>query len=259
MKSPSVAGCLVAFAVLAQYGHEPLISQPNELSVTQDAQARSISNLSWAQQGPLFVPRATRRANKANGQPAGLNFAPAVAYNSGGIDADSIAVADVNGDGKPDLVVVDACAVYGSCTPLVGVLLGNGDGTFQPVVTYSSNDGAAGEAFSVAVADVNGDGKPDLIVANSDVLGVLLGNGDGTFQPAVTYGSGGAHSVAATDVNGDGKPDLVVVIPCSNGSTCGDGLVGVLLGNGDGTFQTAATYGSGGNQTFCAGSGGCEW
>ncbi len=61
---------------------------------------------------------------------------------------------------------------------------------FLPVVAYSS--GGLGPC-SIAVADVNGDGKPDLVVANleSDDVGVLLGNGDGTFQPAVTYASGG--------------------------------------------------------------------
>ena len=102
----------------------------------------------------------------------------------------------------------------------VGVLLGNGDGTFQTAVTYGSG---GYYADSVAVADVNGDGKPDLVVANACAsssncanggsVGVLLGNGDGTFQAAVTYGSGGQYepdSVAVADVNGDGKPDLLV-------------------------------------------------
>jgi hypothetical protein len=167
-------------------------------------------------------------------------------------------VADVNGDGRPDLVVAndDDNCICGNGR--VGVLLGNGDGTFQPVVLH---DSGGPQTRSVAVADVNGDGKADLLVASSDsaaiagAVGVLLGNGDGTFQPVVTYGSGGflgeiySVSVAVADVNGDGKPDLVVANPCSTGggSGCptGNGLVGVLFGNGDGTFQPALTYPSG--------------
>ena len=183
-------------------------------------------------------------------------FKPVVTYNSGGISALAVAAGDVNGDSKPDLVVANQC-VDSTCTSSnVGVLLGNGDGTFQAVVNYGS-----GGLFSdsVAIADVNGDHKPDLIVANSfgspaglGNVGVLLGNGDGTFQTAVPYASGafGAASVAVADVNGDGKPDLVVA-NCASGNNCvGTGNVGVLLGNGDGTFQTAVTYGGGGNAPF---------
>jgi Bacterial Ig-like domain (group 3)/FG-GAP-like repeat/Abnormal spindle-like microcephaly-assoc'd, ASPM-SPD-2-Hydin len=124
----------------------------------------------------------------------------------------------------------------------VGVLLGNGDGTFQAVTTYSS--GGEGPA-SVAVADVNGDGKPDVVVAHNITsnVGVLLGNGDGTFQAAVAYDSPLTNYAAVVaDVNGDTKPDIVVV---GQGNSVGD--VGVLLGNGDGTFQTAVVYGSGAN------------
>ena len=121
-------------------------------------------------------------------------------------------------DGNPDLVVASRCDNIGNCNGVVGVLLGNGDGTFRSVVTY---DSGGYEAQSVAVADVNGDGKPYLVAANvcassnctnEGVVGVLLGNGDGTFQAAMSYGSGGqdAESVAVADVNGDGKPDLVV-------------------------------------------------
>ena len=183
-------------------------------------------------------------------------FRPVVTYDSGGYNAFSVAVADVNGDGKPDLVLANVCA-SSNCTNggVVGVLLGNGDGTFQAAISYSSG---GHDAYSVAVEDVNGDGKPDLLVANycadsncltDGSVAVLLGNGDGTFQPVVTYDSGGfsAESVAVADVNGDGKPDLFVANTCvTDGAfNCVDGSVGVLLGNGDGTFQAAVSYGTG--------------
>jgi FG-GAP-like repeat len=71
----------------------------------------------------------------------------------------------VNGDGKPDLIVVDEFGNKEFANGTVGVLLGNGDGTFQPVVTYGSGGFTA---TGVAVADVNGDGKPDIVVTNCD-------------------------------------------------------------------------------------------
>jgi Bacterial Ig-like domain (group 3)/FG-GAP-like repeat/FG-GAP repeat len=164
-------------------------------------------------------------------------FLPVVTYGSGGTGASSVAVADVNGDGKPDLVVANICASSTDCsTGTVAVLLGNGDGTFQTAVTYGS--GGQG-ATSVAVGDLNGDGKPDLAVVNgsSPKVGVLLGNGDGTFQPVQTYPSGGfgTSSVAIADVNGDGKLDLLIV------NLEEEGVAGVLLGNGDGTFEPVRT------------------
>ena len=61
-----------------------------------------------------------------------------MAYNSGGYDASSVAVTDVNGDGKPDLVVANECASESNCVGTVGVLMGNGDGTVQLAVTYAS-------------------------------------------------------------------------------------------------------------------------
>jgi Big-like domain-containing protein/VCBS repeat protein/FG-GAP repeat protein len=180
-------------------------------------------------------------------------FLPAVTYFAGGGAPLSVVAADVNGDGKPDLVVTNQCSINDNlCTKATaGVLLGNGDGTFQPVQTYSSG---SQNAVSVAVADVNADGKPDLLVANlcsacsSGEVSVLLGNGDGTFQSAVTYSSGafGAWSIVVADVNKDGKPDLLVSSGCENPIICPTGGVGVLLGNGDGTFKNAVVYLSGG-------------
>jgi hypothetical protein len=211
------------------------------------------NSASFAGTGAPALKRTTRLSNGL--QTPALNFASAVSYFSGGNGANAVAIADVNGDGKPDLVVTNWCA-FTACTDpsTIGVLLGKGDGTFPTLATYPSGGLFAD---SVAIADVNGDGKPDLIVANcgsnsqtncvstsnSGNVAVLLGNGDGTFQSAVTYslGASGATSVAVADVNGDGKPDLIV----ATGSNTA-GLVGVLLGNGNGTFQAEATYGSGG-------------
>jgi Bacterial Ig-like domain (group 3)/FG-GAP-like repeat len=164
-----------------------------------------------------------------------LSFLPAVTYDSGGSFPSSVAVADVNGDGKPDLLVANT-GPGGTVSGTVSVLLGNGDGTFQAAVSYGSGGSFT---YSLAVGDVNGDGKPDLVVANahSNTVGVLLGHGDGTFAPAVTFDSSGVFpdSVAIADVNGDGVPDIVVVDQSSD-------IAAVLLGNGDGTFRTGASY-----------------
>jgi hypothetical protein len=185
----------------------------------------------------------------AAAQDPGSGFAPSVTYRTGGFQPTAVALADVNGDGRPDLIVANHCSNPQCKTSgVVGVLLGNGDGTFQKAVTYDSGGSVA---FSVAVADVNGDAKPDILVANmgdgsSDgSVAVLLGNGDGTFQKAVTYDSGGKYlkSVAIRDVNSDGKADLLLA---NMGDGSNNGSVGVLLGNGDGSFQKAATFDSGG-------------
>ena len=171
-------------------------------------------------------------------------FLPPAAYATGGT-AVGIALADVNGDGKPDLVAIN-CGDNSACggTGSVGVLLGNGDGTFQPAI--DSDVGGFEPSFAV-VADVNGDGKPDLVVVGGGVVAVLLGNGDGTFQPATTYAVSGAgafytSSLAVADVNGDGKPDLLVAVGLGCGWGCLMGGVDVLLGNGDGTFGPPVRY-----------------
>ena len=182
-------------------------------------------------------------------------FQSAVSYNTGAVASNSVTLGDANGDGKLDVLVLNACANSSSCSNgVLSVLLGNGDGTFQTATTYNSGGQSA---QWIAAADLNGDGKIDVAIANecasnsdcsSGLVSVLLGNGDGTFQNATNFNSGGVYStsVAIGDLNGDGHPDLLVASRCDNNSDCSYGVLGVLLGNGDGTFQTALQYSSGG-------------
>jgi len=147
----------------------------------------------------------------------------------------SVAVGDFNGDGIQDLAVANNDLGTGN----VSVLLGNGDGTFQPAVEFS----AGVFANSVAVGDFNGDGVQDLAVASGDFVWVLLGDGGGTFQVAVNFGAGSVPvSVAVGDFNGDGIQDLTVA---NRGDFIKPGNVSVLLGNGDGTFQAAVNFDAG--------------
>jgi hypothetical protein len=155
-------------------------------------------------------------------------------------------VIDLNNDGKPD--IISQTLTYGSTQATnpqrsVDVLLNNGDGTFgtyMPVsVSAPPNNGGGPAPYVMGYGDVNGDGKPDLILTETDTSGnvdamVLLGNGDGTFQPQTNLilsegpvpgiPANAPPAISVEDLNFDGKQDLIF----SNGQ--------VALGNGDGTF-----------------------
>jgi uncharacterized repeat protein (TIGR01451 family) len=155
---------------------------------------------------------------------AAVDFATAKSYPVGTSPA-GIAVADFNGDSKLDIAVANT----GSSN--VSILLGNGDGTFQPAVNFSAGNNPS----AIAVGDFNGDGKLDLAVLQRGANGVagsvsiLLGNGDGTFQaPKTMTLSPSAYSLAVADFNLDKKSDLAV---------CDFTSLGIFIGNGDGTFQ----------------------
>ena len=123
-----------------------------------------------------------------------------------------MAVVDFNSDGKLDLTVANPSVYCGVCLSYlgsIGVLLGNGDGTFQTEVSYNPSLMPWDSPSFVAVGDLNGDGKPDLAETDGDTVGVLLGNGDGTFQTAMNYARGqGRSGVRVADFNGDGALDL---------------------------------------------------
>jgi FG-GAP-like repeat len=152
----------------------------------------------------------------------------------------AIVAGDFNGDGKLDLAVVDYnySSVTNSEVGEVSVLLGNGDGTFQPPVQYAVGSSPYSDSDAIVAGDFAGDGRLDLAVTNSadDTVSVLLGNGDGTFQPQVTYAVGAwPDAIVAGDFTGNGRLDLAVADDFG-------ASVSVLLGNGDGTFQSQVAY-----------------
>jgi len=157
-----------------------------------------------------------------------------------GIGSVSSAVGDFNHDGHLDIANVD------NATSDVSVLLGNGDGTFQPDVEYP----LAEPPLGVVAADFNNDGYADLAVTLvcSDILcahgevDILLNNHDGTFQSPLKFATGGpvSQGLAAADLNGDGNLDVVGA--SVNGGDGNQGTISVLLGNGNGTFASAVDY-----------------
>ena len=137
-------------------------------------------------------------------------------------------VADLNGDGVPDIYAQSANA------PEFYVLLGAGDGTFSSVEKYSL-DATYGRP---AVADFDMDGKVDVVMSNQNNVCFLKGNGDGTFRPCSDRQYGVSGYAFLSDVNGDGKPDIILS-PIEGPDFSYSGIA-VLTGVGDGTFNLAS-------------------
>ena len=163
-----------------------------------------------------------------------------------GVDREDITAGDLNNDGIVDLAVVNP-VVTQSGPEKIHVLLGNGDGTFSDGQPYFVGD----EPEFIAISDMNEDGLTDLIVSNyfggPASISVLLGTGGGQFADSIFVDAlrSGAYTVAVGDFDGDGDEDLAK--PCF---WCWD--VGILFGNGDGTFLIPDTAELGGGPQFSA-------
>lgn len=158
-----------------------------------------------------------------------------------------INVADVNGDGKLDVVVTGS---KNSTTSFVATMYGNGDGSFQAPI--ESDFSGVHFPSRPVLADLNGDGISDLAYATATGVQTLVGNGDGTFRmaPSSSLSQIGLNVLAIGDFNGDGKLDLVVSV--YDPFTTGLEFVGIMLGNGDGTFGALSAV-SGTGTSFASG------
>jgi hypothetical protein len=209
-----------------------------------------------------------------------LNGQTITGANTAGVS--TFAVADINGDGKADLVFADNGLnnTLGALTPLpvYFVALSNGDGTFAAPVPYAfpaiapggsgfDNNLVAGSLF---VGKFTGSGHSDLIFSFTDTIGgtgvtnpyvggfvVIPGNGDGTFKAPIittTYTNATAANfapvptiVSAADINGDGKTDVLATVPTGVADATATTELQLFLSNGDGTFKASTTISTAAN------------
>ncbi|HEV7765412.1 MAG TPA: Calx-beta domain-containing protein [Thermoanaerobaculia bacterium] len=154
-------------------------------------------------------------------------FASPPALFPGGNSASMVAVGDFNADGASDVAVANRSSNN------IGILLGNGDGSFATATTFAT---AANPQY-VVTADFNGDGKLDLAVTNqsSNNISILLGNGFGAFSaPTLVPGGAAPNFLAVGDFDGDGDSDLAASQSSTN--------LAILLGTGSGTFDAPVNY-----------------
>ena len=219
--------CLLPAAANAAFARFPSTFVPASIPYTQGwAAACDLNGDGQADLVELCSSGGTYVLLTAFGNADGT-FSGGTTYPAPGYNLAPGAIADMNGDGRPDIVI-------GTGTT-IAVWLSNADGTLNPAVL--SNEPA--DSYGIATGDVNGDGHADVVASTSDVTGAvaLLGNGDGTFQPAIRSSVSNyyPYGIALVDFDGDGRLD--VLLPDSNGST-----VHVLLGQGNGSFVEAHSY-----------------
>jgi len=229
-------GLLISLACLTCYSHCALgqFETPASVAISAEPFAIAVGDFNNDGKLDLAVTAAyTSRVAVLLGSGDGT-FKPA-AYYSVGREPFSIAAASFRKNGVLDLVVAS------DLDPFVYVLLGNGDGTFQDAVPYPALGGGTG----VSTGNFTGNGKVDIVALTENsqtciCISVYPGNGDGTFQPAVTTPvpyNVGALALAPGYFNSDKKLDLVTV-----GFFGGANQADILLGNGDDTFQPNGFY-----------------
>ena len=173
-------------------------------------------------------------------------FVAAHSYRAGGLDRKSIASGDLNGDGRPDLVVANFCGVDPACSGPgnISVFLNDANGVYS----YSGNYALGSGPVAVALADLKGDHKLALIALNRNdkSMTVVPGNGDGTFGQAQTYSlPGSPRALLAGDLNGDSKVDLAIALDCGLTVCTQPGLLSIFFGRGDGSMTESASYPTG--------------
>ena len=149
-------------------------------------------------------------------------FGPPV-YYAGNYYPDAMAVADLDGDGIPDI------AFSNYYSGVISVLKGKGNGSFLPAVTVAATNSPS----QIQAIDVNRDGRIDLVVGTFATVDVYLNEGNGAFRLSATNAPFG-YGLVVADLNGDGIPDL---------AASSDTAVSIQQGNGDGTFQSPTLYG----------------
>jgi flagellin-like hook-associated protein FlgL len=164
------------------------------------------------------------------------------------LDPVGVTIGDFNGDGKQDIAALD----MGS--PTLSVFFGNGNGTFQAPISTATGATGPNYGFDIQAADVNLDGRADLITSGSSEanISVFLGNGNGTFAARTSYALPGTSSYAFSlgDVTGDGLIDIIAASADGLNSTPGSGKISILQGNSNGTFALDQTISSAGGHAI---------